>query len=78
MSQPLSLNKTIQGNVVHTERAERAFSQRFLNRNAIVCPSSSNKTNAGRPVSCPITLGIETAGCNTALQRVYTENQLSR
>jgi len=77
MSGMPSLESSIRTCQVDTAWANRAQSDRFLNSNALTCPTWGGTDLAGRQV-CPDSFWTKSPGCNSALDRVAVENAVSR
>jgi hypothetical protein len=60
-----------------TAWADKIQSDRFFNPNLMVCPTWQGVDNLGREV-CPDSFYTKDAGCNSALDRVAIENEVSR
>lgn len=69
----ISLEKSIRTCKVDTSWANKLESDRFLNPNLMMCPSWNGVDTTGRVV-CPDSYYTKRAGCNSALDRVLTEN----
>ena len=72
-----SLESSIRTCQVDTAWASRAQSDRFLNSNALMCPTWNGTDLTGRNV-CPDSFWTKSAGCNSAMDRVVVENAVSR
>jgi len=70
-----SLESSIRTCQVDTAWANRAQSDRFLNSNALMCPTWGGTDLVGRQV-CPDSFNTKSAGCNSALDRVVVESHL--
>lgn len=75
MSGVPSLESSIRTCQVDTAWAARAQSDRFLNTDALMCPTWTGRDLAGRPV-CPDSFWTKSPGCNSSLDRVSVENHL--
>jgi len=75
MSGALSLESAIRTCKVDTAYANKVESDRFLNPQNMVCPIWNGVDSAGRRV-CPDSYWTKTAGCNSAEDRVFVENNL--
>lgn len=73
----LSLNSALRTCKVNTGEANRIESDRFLNPNQMVCIPWSGMNSKGQTV-CADSFYTKRAGCNSALDRVTVENQVSR
>lgn len=73
----LSLNAALRVCKVDVGYADKVNSDRFLNPNNMLCPLWNGLDVAGRPV-CPDSFKTKTAGCNSALDVVMVENDVSR
>jgi hypothetical protein len=71
----LSLQASIRTCQVQTGEATRIESDRFLNPMNMVCPIWGNQDLVGRNV-CADSFYTKSAGCNSATDRVYVENDL--
>jgi hypothetical protein len=60
-----------------TAYADKIQSDRFFNPNNMVCPTWLGVDNLGREV-CPDSFNTKSGGCNSALDRVNIENDVSR
>ena len=69
----ISLESAIRTCKVDTGYANKVESQRFLDRNTMICPIWSGVDTAGRSVSRD-SFVTKTAGCNSAEDRVVVEN----
>ena len=69
----ISLESAIRTCKVDTGYANKVESQRFLDRNTMVCPVWNGVDTAGRTVSRD-SFVTKTAGCNSAEDRVVVEN----
>lgn len=72
-----SLEKNIRTCKVNTGWANRNQSDRFQDPNLMVCPTWNHMDNAGRLV-CADSFYTKRAGCNSALDRVAVENNVTR
>ncbi len=75
MSGVPSLEASIRTCQVDTAWANRAQSDRFLNTNALMCPTFKFQDPAGRPI-CVDSWNTKSPGCNSPLDRVVVENAL--
>ena len=75
MSGVPSLESSIRTCQVDTAWAARAQSDRFLNTNALMCPTWTGVDLAGRPVSAD-SFYTKSPGCNSAEDRVVVESAL--
>lgn len=73
----LSLNAALRVCKVDVGYADKINSDRVLNPNNMLCPLWNGLDVAGRPV-CPDSFYTKSAGCNSALDRVVVENDVSR
>ena len=73
----ISLESAIRTCKVDTAYANKVESDRFLNPNNMVCPLWNGRDLTGRPV-CHDSFMTKRAGCNSATDRVYVENNVSR
>jgi hypothetical protein len=73
----VSLESALRTCKVDTAWATRIESDRFLNPNNMVCPVWNGMDTAGRNV-CKESFYTKRAGCNSATDRVATENDISR
>jgi len=71
----ISLEAAIRTCKVDTAYSNKVQSDRFLNPNLMVCPVWSGVDTTGREV-CPDSYYTKNAGCNSAEDRVYVENNL--
>jgi|UniRef100_A0A6C0CZ99 hypothetical protein len=71
----VSLESAIRTCKVDTAYANKVESDRFLNPNNMVCPIWNGVDTAGRQV-CPDSFYTKNAGCNSAEDRVFVENNL--
>ena len=60
-----------------TANANRIRSDRFLNPSNMVCPSWNGYDNLGRRI-CKNSFSTVNPGCNSALERVNVENDITR
>ena len=72
-----SLGKSIKTCKVDTGLASRIESSRFLDSNNMVCPVWNGRDNLGRKV-CEHSFYHKVRGCSSAMDRVETENNVSR
>ncbi len=73
----LSLNASLRTCKVDTAYANKVQSDRFLNPSLLVCPAWGGVDTTGRQV-CPDSYNTKNAGCNSAEDRIYVENAVSR
>lgn len=73
----ISLEKSVRTCKVDVGYAGNIESQRFLNPNLMVCPIWNGVDSTGRLV-CPDSFYTKSRGCNSALDRVAVENNVSR
>lgn len=73
----ISIEKTIRTCKVNTGWANRNQSDRFQDPNLMVCPTWNQMDNTGRLV-CADSFYTKRAGCNSAMDRVSVENNVSR
>jgi hypothetical protein len=71
----ISLEAAIRTCKVDTAYSNKVQSDRFLNPNLMVCPVWSGVDTTGREV-CPDSYYTKNAGCNSAEDRVFVENNL--
>lgn len=71
----ISLEGSIRTCKVDTAYASKVQSDRFLNPGNMVCPIWNGFDSAGRR-ACPESFNTKSAGCNSALDRVWVENYL--
>ena len=69
----LSLAKNVQTCKVNTGAANVMMSQRFENKNDMLCPKFNGHDNAGRRV-CKNSFVTRTSGCDSAEPRIIVEN----
>lgn len=62
---------------VNTGWANRVESDRFLNPNLMMCPVWNGMDTAGRS-ACPDSFYTKRGGCNSAIDRLVVENDVSR
>jgi hypothetical protein len=73
----VSLESALRTCKVNTAWATRIESDRFFNPNNLVCPIWNGMDGTGREV-CKDSYYNKSAGCNSATDRVYVENNVSR
>ena len=73
----ISLEAAIRTCKVQTGWANRVESDRFLNPNLMMCPVWNGLDTAGRS-SCPDSFYTKRGGCNSAVDRIMVENDVSR
>jgi hypothetical protein len=71
----ISLESAIRTCKVDTGWANKIESDRFLNKDNLVCPPWNGFDTTGRKIS-PDSFYTKSAGCNSASDRVYVENAL--
>lgn len=71
----ISLNKSVRTCKVNTGWADRMYSDRFQNSEAIICPVWNGVDTAGRP-SCKDAFYTKYQGCTSANDRIDVENLL--
>ena len=71
----ISLNKSVRTCKVNTGWADRMWSDRYQNSEAIICPVWNGVDSAGRP-SCADAFYTKYQGCNSANDRIGVENDL--
>ena len=73
----ISLEASLRTCKVDTGWASKVQSDRFLNPSLMVCPTWNGYDSAGRPVAADSFM-TKRAGCNSAMDRVSVENNVSR
>lgn len=73
----ISLEAAIRTCKVNTGWANRVESDRFLNPNLMMCPVWNGMDTAGRS-ACPDSFYTKRGGCNSAIDRLVVENDVSR
>ena len=73
----IAIAKNVQTCKVNVGAADRMFSQRFENKQDMLCPKFNGFDNAGRQV-CADSFVTKTAGCNSAESRIKVENEVER
>jgi hypothetical protein len=73
MAGNISLESSIRTCKIDPAYAAKVQSDRFLNPGNMVCPIWNGYDSAGRP-ACPASFNTKNAGCNSAEDRVFTEN----
>lgn len=73
----ISLNASLRTCKVDTGYANKVQSDRFLNPSLMLCPTWSGVDTTGRQI-CPDSYNTKNAGCNSAEDRIYVENSVSR
>lgn len=73
MAGNISLESSIRTCKIDPAYAAKVQSDRFLNPGNMVCPIWHGYDSAGRP-ACPDSFNTKNAGCNSAEDRVFTEN----
>lgn len=71
----ISLNKSVRTCKVNTGWADRMWSDRFQNSEAIICPVWNGMDSTGRP-SCSNAFYTKSQGCSSANDRIDVENDL--
>lgn len=73
----LSLESAIRTCKIDVAYANKMFSDRVLNPTQMVCPVWNGFDSAGRP-ACADSFMTKAPGCNSAEDRIYVENNISR
>lgn len=69
----ISLSKSVRSCKVNTDAAERMYSDRYQNSDAILCPVWNKVDITGRTV-CRDSFYTKNQGCNSANDRIVVEN----
>lgn len=77
MAGNLSLESAIRTCKIDVAYANKMYSDRVLNPTQMMCPVWNGYDSTGRPV-CPDSFMTKSAGCNSAEDRIYVENAISR